>query len=263
MGRSVRALLNKLTAERFEKLFVQLTGLVATSAFSEEHLAAVVAEVFNKAITDHAFCHLYADLCSRLDAHMTQKGDTPTSDGSFRVSVQRECQNRFARELSQAGDRSAFANLEGDALYEMEVKMKCGRLGNMRFMGHLLLRQLLPADVILSSAKELLAVRNDGGSSVESLIALMQVITPKFDTFDAAFARGFKEICMSLRRLQDDASLPSRIRFLIRDVLAVAPAECLVQSPPPAPATQPVVRGSRRSFGNQKWRPRHKSDDWY
>jgi hypothetical protein len=261
VGRSVRALLNKLTAERFERLFVQLTGLVNDSCFGKEHLAAVVSEIFKKAINDHAFCHLYADICSRLDIHLTKPDEMPTAAATIRSSLQRECQARFERELSQAGDRSAFADLEGDALYEMEVKLKCGRLGNMRFMGELLLRKLLPSDVITASSKELLGVSGDGGNAVESLISLLHVIAPKFHSFDASFAKDLTETCTALSRRSDDASLPPRIRFLIRDLLVVLPKPCLVQTPPPSPPSppsQPAVRGSRRSFGH-KWRPRRDS----
>jgi len=257
LGRSVRSLLNKLTAERFEQLFGKLTGLVAEQSFNDEHLAAVVAEISSKAVADHTFCHLYADLCLRLDAHLAKAGEGFTQGASFSSSLQRECKERFERDLNQATDYSALDGLEGEALYEMEVKLKCGRLGNVRFMGQLLLRKLLPAEVVLASAKELLDLRNDAGSAVESLVALLHVIAPKFESLEASFASALKGICCSLRRRVTDEMLPTRIRFLIRDLLEILPRDCLVETSPQAP---PVVKrsaltGPRRSFG-QKWRPR-------
>merc|ERR1711971_715923 len=64
IGRTVRALLNKLTEERFESLCGQILALPVSTP---EQLATVAVEIFEKAATEDGFRSLYTELCMRLD----------------------------------------------------------------------------------------------------------------------------------------------------------------------------------------------------
>jgi len=252
ISRSTRALLNKLTVERFESLAAQVISLIGSKCDTQEHLDALVAEIFAKATTDHAFCPLYADLCARLDAHLNQK-ELVIGGSVFRTALQKECQATYERDLRGSRDRDLLDGLQGDARYEMEVKLKCSRIGNLRLIGELLLRKLLTTRVVLVIAQELLNITGDGGVATESLVALLQVISPEFGSFDSSFANALKDIYVPLQRRTKDGKLSPRIQFLIRDLCDALPKECWVQTPTPV---RNQLRTPRRS-GAAVWRPKH------
>jgi hypothetical protein len=262
VARSARALLNKLTAETFERLCVQMIALIAVPFFTEEHLAAVVTEIFSKAIADHSFCPLYANLCARLDAHMDQRDEAVGGGSAFRTSLQRECEARIERDQRGTSASAALAGLEGDARYEMEVKLKRGRIGSVRFLGELLLRKMLPPPAVLAVAKELLNTAGDGGSAIESLVAMLQVISPKPDNFDASFSTSLQAIYASLRRRTKDELLPPRMRFLIRDLLDLLPKEPAVHRLHLLCTAATPRNQTRTPRHSAVWKPKHRSSAW-
>jgi hypothetical protein len=251
VARSTRALLNKLTVEHFERLCAQMIALIVEPSFTPEHLAVVITEIVVKSITERAFCPLYADLCVRLNAHLSRSDDAVGSS-AFCTSLHKECQARIESDLLGTSYRAAVSGLQGDALHEMEVKLKCRRVGSLRFAGELLLRKLLPASAVLALAKKLLNTTGDGGSAIESLVALLEVISPKLDSFDASFSTAAQHIYSSLRRRLKDGQLPPRIQFLVRNLFDGLPKECLEQS---APRSQIWMRHTPRRPA--VWKAKH------
>ena len=62
--RAARSILNKLTVEKFESLFEQLT---MCGIKQPHHISILMREVFEKATTQHHFIPMYAELCVQLE----------------------------------------------------------------------------------------------------------------------------------------------------------------------------------------------------
>ena len=77
---NVARILNKMTLEKFEALYKELKEVGINDL---ESLDGVIRLVFDKAVTEHHFCTLYANLCFRLAADIPS---FPSEDGSQQVS---------------------------------------------------------------------------------------------------------------------------------------------------------------------------------
>jgi hypothetical protein len=205
-----RSLLNKLTADRFESLCTKILSLPLSTP---EHLAIVASEIFAKATSQECFRSLYTELCMRLDTHLA-----PQSSGiggkAFRKALVNECQATFERNLKPP-DANLFTNLSEEECFEVEMKLKTRRLGNMRFIGDLLVNRLLAPKLLPPIVHELL----DGGEdALESLIALINVVAPEFEKKQSIYQAPVLDALQVLRRKLKQKSVCSRICFQITDL---------------------------------------------
>jgi len=205
-----RALLNKLTHERFESLCGQILALPFSTS---EQLAVLVAEIFEKATTQDGFRALYTELCVRLDTHLVEK-DSVVGGKAFRKALVNECQATFERHL-QPADPSLFIGLTGEECFEVEMKLKTRRLGNMRFIGDLLVRRLLAQKLMPPIVLELL---NGDEAALESLIAFLMVIAPFFEQNATLYKAPLRDAFATLRHKRTEKGISSRVRCLMSDL---------------------------------------------
>lgn len=214
IARRARALLNKLTKERFESLCEQVLSLPLSTP---EQLAAVAHEIFEKATTQQFFRQLYTELCLRLDSHLACKGG-PIGGKSFRKTLVNECQASFERHV-QPLDATLLVGLSEEDRFEAEMKLKNRRLGNMRFIGELFVRRLLALKVMPPILHELLEMNTD--ASLESVTALLSVVGPVFDSekVSSLHRAPVLDAFAVLRRKSTDKAILLRVRCQIRDLL--------------------------------------------
>lgn len=210
IARLTRGLLNKLTAERFESLSKQILALPLSTP---DHLAVVVKEVFAKATTQDCFRSLYTELCMRLDSSLAPQASVVGSK-AFRRALLNECQTTFERNL-QPQDTAIFAGLNDEESFEMHMKLKTQRLGNMRFIGDLLVRRLLAPKVLAPIVNQLLSGNED---ALESLIALITVVAPEFDKDTSLYQAPLLDAFQVLRRKNEKESVCPRMRCQINDL---------------------------------------------
>jgi translation initiation factor 4G len=191
----VRSLLNKLTQERFESLASQILALPLSTP---EQLNVIAAEIFEKATSQKGFRSLYTELCMRLDKHLAEQ-DSAVGGKAFRKALVAECQATFERNLKPV-DAAAFASLPEDERQEAELKLKIFRLGNMSFIGELLVRRLLAPKLMLSIIHELISGNSE--AMLESLIALLTVVGPCFDQKASIYQAPLKETFAKLRNIK-------------------------------------------------------------
>lgn len=209
--RMTRALLNKLTEERFESLCSQILALPLSTP---EQLAVVVKEIFHKATTQNGFRALYTELCLRLDVHLTAQ--TGVIGGkSFRKALVNECQATFERNL-QPPDATLFDNLSGDESFELAMKLKTAILGNLRFIGDLLVRRLLSAKLLPPIVHTLLSGTE---AELESLLALLEVVAPVFEGTPSLYQAPLHDAFAVLRRRVAEKSTCQRVRCQIQNLL--------------------------------------------
>eukprot|EP00050_Salpingoeca_kvevrii_P011525 m.16043 g.16043 ORF g.16043 m.16043 type:complete len:804 (-) comp3471_c0_seq1:1830-4241(-) len=228
--RRVRGILNKLTPEKLDSLTTQLCNVGITT---ESLLRGVILLLFEKALDEPNFCPVYAQVCQRLSHDAPNFEDDPQSKPTFLKLLLRKCQEEFegrsrACELAHAATLTAQTVAEGSKTEE-DVRAHLATLseandarrkmlGNIRFIGELfkfgLLSEKIPHDCI----RQLLSnVTNPVPDDVECLCKLLKTLGQKLDHpkakkhMDAYFAR--------LERLKEGGSLPSRIRFMIEDLV--------------------------------------------
>jgi translation initiation factor 4G len=209
--RMARSLLNKLTRDRFESICSQILSLPLSTP---EQLAVLVAEIFHKATTQDCFRMLYTEMCMRLDAHLaTSTGEI--GGRAFRKALVSECQATFERDLQQP-DAAIEAGLDDDERFEIHMKLKTRRLGNMRFIGDLLVQHLLAPKLLSPIVHELL---NGDETSFESLVALLSVVAPEFEKKPVLYHAPVRDAMASLSQKVSEDSVCPRMRYQIKDLL--------------------------------------------
>jgi translation initiation factor 4G len=77
----VRSILNKLTPEKFDRLFDQVLALGIDDG---KILRLAIDEIFDKALGEVVFCSMYAELCFRLSEKLPEFVDEEGNKESFR-----------------------------------------------------------------------------------------------------------------------------------------------------------------------------------
>lgn len=207
--RTMKSILNKLTVEKFDALYTQLQqcGLRTSS-----HVESLVAEVFEKATVQHHFIPMYADLCARLNAWFEKEG-TP-GNCNFRKVLLDQCQSQFEKSL----EPMKLTSTDEEEREEEAARYKKRMLGNIRFVGELLVRKMLSPKVLIGCSSELLAMPLVP-DRLESLAALLTTAGPTFDDpawpYHVVLGQTFGRIL----DLSKDTSVPTRVRFLLTDLL--------------------------------------------
>jgi len=211
--RAARSILNKLTIEKFESLYEQL---VTIGIQSVSHIKCLMNEVFEKATVQHHFIPMYADLCVRLesDARIMPAMALDGRPDCFKICLLNRCQEAF-ESLLKSGSSSCDGCDDDEAMHLRKQRA----LGNVKFVGQLLIRGMLSSRLLLQCAQELLRARGQCAEALESLAALLMVAAPAFDTPDWSQHTQLDAIFRELADLTKDKSVVTRERFLLRDLL--------------------------------------------
>ncbi|KAJ3125319.1 Cytosolic carboxypeptidase 1 [Nowakowskiella sp. JEL0407] len=229
--KKTRALLNKLTLEKFDSISQKVLDIGISS---EAILQGVINLIFDKALDEPTFGGMYAQLCQFLSQNLPrvqQWIDLDTRNNAFRRILLNKCQEEFesgqkwadqaetmAKQLKKADELPAD---ERETLMERVFainKAKRRALGNIHFIGELFKLQMLTEKIIHSCISQLLRnITEPEEEDIESLCKLMTTVGQKIDHskaksyMDTYFAR--------LSELSKHMGLPSRIRFMLKDLI--------------------------------------------
>lgn len=244
--KAIRGLLNKLTVEKFEGIYKKL--ITESGIQTANHVKSLMREVFDKAINQPHFAKMYVELCLRLSRDLAGvKSDatatTTLEEGEeqqkkenvdFRRVLVEACQHAFERDLSA----EAHANLfkfrmkEGDTafdedLFEAQTKHKARMLGNIRFMGNLLTVGLLAPKTFVAIATSLLDQTKEqwGEEAAECLALLLTTAGAVFDHPKSPIQNENDQLFGKVKEMLQDASLSTRIRCLLQDVIDLRAAK--------------------------------------
>jgi translation initiation factor 4G len=226
--KKVTGILNKLTPQKFRKLVDQMIADCVID--TEDRLVGVIDIVFEKALDEPSFSVAYANLCKALSQLKVPRKDNPEQFTLFRNILLNRCQKEFEKDKTNEVDKTRMQE-EVDACTTeeeraemkllMEEKIKKARrksLGNIRFIGELFKLKMLTEKIMHDCILRLLKC-DDQIDELECLCRLISTIGKDLDTsknkqrMDAYFTQ--------LQKIFDcsEKSLPSRIRFMIKDVI--------------------------------------------
>mmetsp|Transcript_137829 Transcript_137829/g.428280 ORF Transcript_137829/g.428280 Transcript_137829/m.428280 type:complete len:282 (-) Transcript_137829:80-925(-) len=198
---------------------------------SSEELEVVINLIMRKAHGESHYIETYADLVYKLRAEMPE---FPGQDGgkpvSFRSALLNCCQNEFETMISHAPDPTP-EELQGIDPEEAEFRRqqrKARTLANIKFIGHLFLRQLLSPKIIGSVISDLAMCDRveilPGEHVVECICELLNSIGYTLESMPAG-KDAVAQVCGRLMDLKarTDArgrgAYSKRIQFSIQDLL--------------------------------------------
>eukprot|EP00929_Paragymnodinium_shiwhaense_P119685 TRINITY_DN91579_c0_g1_i1.p1 TRINITY_DN91579_c0_g1~~TRINITY_DN91579_c0_g1_i1.p1 ORF type:complete len:578 (-),score=143.94 TRINITY_DN91579_c0_g1_i1:102-1835(-) len=209
--RQIKSVLNKMTRDTFDKLYVQLVDCCVKSEAGEEVVEIVARTVFSKATVQHSFVEMYADVCSKLSEDLQAAGN----EVNFRRVLLDQCQQSFNQHLEMP---ALEPGLDRETEYEHIVRYKTKMLGNVKLIGQLLHRKMLSPKILFHVAEELLTISS--AEALETLAAFLRTIGAAFDTPSwNGFAR-LEGVFMRIELMaQDTSKVEARLRCLLQDVL--------------------------------------------
>ncbi|WVN88428.1 uncharacterized protein L203_103638 [Cryptococcus depauperatus CBS 7841] len=244
--RKVKALLNKLTEEKFDQISLQILEWANKSRNETNGLTLklVIKQIFEKATDEAHWSSMYAKLCrllhDELDPEVTEIiGEKPVSGRTlFRKYLLGRCQMDFengwkAREdtavaaaakqkedgekqekAKESGDKEA--DLMSDEYYAAQKAKRRG-LGLVQLIGELFKREILSSRVISECLIKLLSnVLDPDEEDIESACKLLATVGP---AYDRVASDNLNKAYIRLDEILKLESLSSRIKFMIMDVI--------------------------------------------
>lgn len=201
LKRAVNGLLNKACPERLQSVSQQLSEV---NVRGPEDLELVISLILEKALAEPHYCETYADLAFSLKAAFpefpTENGEKPFS---FKICLLNICQREFeSLPESQEEEQEALKDLDPEEAEYRRKRSKDRQLANMKFIGHLFLRQLLSVKIIRNIAAELtfLGLRENECPQETSLDCVCELLINIGHTLES-FPGGVQAVQEIIKRL--------------------------------------------------------------
>jgi len=229
--RKVKAALNKMTPEKFDKISGQILEITSQSKYETDGLTLrqVIQLTFEKATDEAAWSSMYAKFCKRMleamdpsikDENVKDKSGGLVTGGSlFRKYLLNRCQEEFERgwkvnlppKPEGVSDEAAMLSDE----YYIAAAAKRRGLGLVQFIGELFKLGMLTERIMNECVRKLLdfeGVPED--ETVESLVKLLRTIGRALDTSDRS-RNVMDHYFGRIKLLIENKELNSRMRFML------------------------------------------------
>jgi len=228
----VQSLLNKVCPEN---VGVVAGKIAAIEVLDLDTLETIIELIFKKALAEPHYCETYADLVFALKSEFPEFLSPDSGKPiTFKSSVLNICQNEFEELLAVikavAGDESP---VEREELEQRRAASASRMRANMKFIGHLFLRQLLSARVIGSVLCELVLCQFSDylpeDHAIECACELLIAVGYTLEAMPMG-TDAVQQVCCRLldlksrRTSEGKAAFCKRIQFMIQDVLEMRAA---------------------------------------
>ncbi|KAL3537108.1 hypothetical protein ACH5RR_000474 [Cinchona calisaya] len=217
--RQLKAILNKLTPQNFEKLFEEVKQVNIDNAVT---LTGVISQIFDKALMEPTFCEMYANFCYHLVAVLPDLS-VDNEKITFKRLLLNKCQEEFERgereeEEANKADVDGEAKQSAEEREEKRTQARRRMLGNIRLIGELYKKRMLTEKIMHECIKKLLGqYQNPDEEDVEALCKLMSTIG---EMIDHPKAKRHMDVYFDMMaELSNNMKLSSRVRFMLKDAI--------------------------------------------
>lgn len=225
--RELRFVLNRLTPQNFQKLVIKLLNLPINS---EERLQQAVNLVFQNALNEEIYSHLYAQACKLMSQIHVPFEHVSSKFISFLTVLLKKCEKEFdtdyqkdkyyeylLKEAEIIQDEEKRKELLTKANEQLE-KAKENYIANVAFLGELYNMDLLDDAIMHEGIQRLFEKHEKDEENLECLCKLFTRIGLKFDK--EKNKENMKDYLQILRDISEKRySISSRIRFMILNLL--------------------------------------------
>lgn len=219
--RQLKAILNKLTPQNFEKLFEKVKEVNIDSAHT---LTGVISQIFDKALMEPTFCEMYSDFCFHLSGALPDFNED-NEKITFKRLLLNKCQEEFERgekEEAEANNVERDGEMTCNVVEREEKKLRARRrmLGNIRLIGELYKKKMLTERIMHECIKKLIGkdqtqYENPDEEDIEALCKLMSTIGVMIDHYKSKdHIDAYFDI---MSKLSNNLKLSSRLRFMLKD----------------------------------------------
>ncbi|KAB2614589.1 eukaryotic translation initiation factor 4G-like [Pyrus ussuriensis x Pyrus communis] len=217
--RQLKAILNKLTPQNFEKLFEQVKAVNIDNATT---LTGVISQIFDKALMEPTFCEMYANFCFYLAGELPDFSED-NEKITFKILLYNKCQEEFERggreqEETNKADEEGQVKQSEEEREGKRIKARRQRLGNVSLIGELYKKRMLTERIMHKCIEKLFGQQQTPDEQdIEALCKLMSTIGEMIDHpkakeyMDAYFER--------MKSLSNNMKLSSRVRFMLNDAI--------------------------------------------
>ncbi|KAI1823081.1 hypothetical protein F4861DRAFT_540383 [Xylaria intraflava] len=269
--RKVKAALNKMTPENFDRISDQILEIAAQSKEETDGrtLRQVIQLTFEKATDEAHWASMYARFCKKMlesmspevrDENIKDRAGQVVSGGAlFRKYLLNRCQEEFERgwkvqlsEPNEAEDKKAAAAALLSDEYYLAAAAKRRGLGLVQFIGELYKLTMLTERIMHECVRKLVDYSGiPDEAEVESLCKLLRTIGGNLDAGD----KGKPMMDAYFQRIQsmiDLPGLPSRLQFMLMDVVDLRKANWISKEANKGPKTLEEVRAEAEALAAQK-----------
>lgn len=234
--RKVKAALNKMTPEKFDKIADQILDIAAQSKNETDGrtLRQVIQLTFEKACDEAHWAGMYAKFCSKMltamsaeirDETITDKAGNAVVGGAlFRKYLLNRCQEEFERGWQAnlpdkpEGEEQEAALLSDE--YYVAAAAKRRGLGLIQFIGQLYKLKMLTLRIMHECVMRLLNFEGDPDeSAIENLVTLLKAVGGSMEEEE----QGRVLLTTYFQRIDEailkNAKLASRPRFMVMDLI--------------------------------------------
>ena len=234
--RKVKAALNKMTPEKFDKIADQILEIAAQSKHESDGrtLRQVIQLTFEKATDEAHWAPMYAMFCRKMlesmspdikDENIKDKNSQVVTGGNlFRKYLLNRCQEEFERgwKVNLPGKpegQSDEAVMLSDEYYIAAAAKRRG-LGLVRFIGELFKLSMLTERIMHECVKKLVDYEGlPDEAEVESLTSLLRTIGKQLDDPESKGQPRMDIYFERIKQTMELPDLPSRQRFMLLDII--------------------------------------------
>jgi len=253
--RKVKAALNKMTPENFDRISEQILTIASQSKDESDGrtLRQVIQLTFEKACDEAHWASMYAKFCKRMldsmspeirDENLLDKNGNVVCGGAlFRKYLLNRCQEEFERgwKVDLPKNGKGEVDLMSDEYYAAAAAKRKG-LGLVQFIGELYKLTMLTERIMHECVRKLLEFQDmPDEAEIESLCKLLRTIGGNLDAhergkqlMDAYFTR--------INAIIELPGLPSRLKFMLMDIVDLRKANWVSKDANKGPKTLEEVR---------------------
>lgn len=241
--RKVKAALNKMTPEKFDKIADQILAIAAQSKDEQDGrtLRQVIQLTFEKACDEAHWASMYAKFCHKMltsidpeirdESIKDKNGNLVTGGALFRKYLLNRCQEEFERgwkvdlpeapsEEKEGEKKSAEAALLSDEYYIAAAAKRRG-LGLVQFIGELYKLAMLTERIMHECIRKLLEFEAmPDEAEIESLTKLLRTVGGNLDNTEKSSSKlAMDAYFHRIQSIIDLPNLPSRLKFMLMDIV--------------------------------------------